>query len=92
MSTTSTIQLRAKGSLTLPAELRRKYELSEGDVFTLIDLGGGAFLLSTRLTQVDRLGDRVAELVADQGVSQEELQTVLEEEREKYYHERYAPR
>jgi hypothetical protein len=41
---------------------------------------------------VDRLGDRVAEVLTQEGVSVEELLSVLEEEREQYYRERYAPR
>lgn len=85
-----TIQIRNKGALTLPAELRRKYGLAEGDAFTLIDLGEGAFLLTPRLTQVDRLGGRVAALMSEEGVSLDEMLQVLDEERERYYQERYV--
>ena len=88
--TVNTIQIRKKGSLTLPAELREKYDLDEGDVFTLIDLGEGSFLLTPRLSQVNRLGDRVAEILKEEGVSQEELLNALDEERQRYYREHYA--
>jgi AbrB family looped-hinge helix DNA binding protein len=88
--TVNTIQIRKKGSLTLPAELREKYGLNEGDIFTLIDLGEGSFLLTPRLSQVNRLGDRVAEILKDEGVSQEELLNALDEERQRYYREHYA--
>ena len=91
MSVSTVVQMRGKGAVTLPVELRRKYGLGEGDVFTLIDLGDGSFLLTPRMPQVDRLGDRVAEALAQQKVTVDELLTVLEEEREKYYRERYAP-
>ena len=84
------IQIRKKGSLTLPAELREKYNLNEGDVFTLIDLGEGSFLLTPRLSQVNRLGDRVAEILKEEGISQEELLNALDEERQRYYREHYA--
>jgi AbrB family looped-hinge helix DNA binding protein len=77
-----TVQIRSKGTLTLPADLRRKYGLSEGDVFTLIDLGDGPFVLTPRLTQVDRLGDHVAQIMAEQGVSLEDMLTALDEERQ----------
>lgn len=90
MSTSTTIQIRGKGTLTLPIELRRKYGLEEGDVITLIDLGGGSFLLTPIVTQIDRLGDRVAQAVAEEGLSLDELLTALDEERELYYQERYA--
>ena len=87
---TITIQIRKKGSLTLPVELRNKYGLDEGDVFTLVDLGDGSFLLIPRISQVNRLGDRVAEILEEEGVSLDDLLTTLDEEREHYYREHYA--
>ena len=78
---TSTIQIRKKGSLTLPVELRNKYELDEGDVFTIIDLGDGAFLLTPRVSQVNRLGDRVSEILKEERVSVDDLLNTLDEER-----------
>jgi len=86
----TTVQIRKKGSLTLPAELRNRYHLDEGDVFTLIDLGGGSFLLTPRLSQVNQLGDRVARVLDDTDTSLDDLLATLDEERERYYHERYA--
>lgn len=87
--TATTIQLRRKGVLTLPADLRRKYGFQENDVFTLQDLGDGSFLLVPGLSQVARLGDRVAELMQDQEISVDEMLEALEEEREAYYREHY---
>ena len=89
MTVSTTIQIRSKGSVTLPIELRRKYGLDEGDVITLIDLGDGSFLLTPILTQVDRLGDRVAQAIAEERMSVDEILTTLDEERERYYQERY---
>ena len=86
----NTIQIRNKGTLTLPVELRRKYNLAEGDVLTLIDLGDGAFVLTPRQTQVDRLGDRVSEALKQADITLEEMLFALDEERERYYQERYA--
>lgn len=86
----STIQVRGKGSLTLPVELRRKYGVNDGDVFTLIDVGEGAFMLVPQVTTVDRLGNRVAEMLAEQDTSLEELLETLDEERQRYYRENYA--
>lgn len=88
--TTNTIQVRKKGSLTLPMELRAKYGVDEGDVFTLIDMGDGSFMLTPRILQVKRLGDRVAEVLDEQGVSLDDLLTTLDDEREQYYKEHYA--
>jgi AbrB family looped-hinge helix DNA binding protein len=90
MMSTLTVQIRRKGVITLPVELRNRYGLDEGDVFTLEDLGDGSFLLIPRVSQVGHLGDRVAELMEEEGVSPEEVLKALEEEREAYYREHYA--
>ena len=78
---TTTIQVRKKGSLTLPIELRAKYG---------VDMGDGSFLLTPRVSQVNCLGDRVAEILRDENVSLDDLLTTLDEEREQYYKDRYA--
>jgi bifunctional DNA-binding transcriptional regulator/antitoxin component of YhaV-PrlF toxin-antitoxin module len=90
MAASSILQIRSKGTLTLPIEFRRKYGLEEGDVFTLIDLGDGSFLFTPRVTQVDRLGDRVAKVMEQEGVSVDDILKTLDEERERYYQERYV--
>ena len=50
-----------KGSITIPAEYRKKYALEDGDVFTLVDLGEGSFAIVPRVSLVPKL---VAELEA----------------------------
>ncbi len=84
------IQIRQKGVITVPVELRRKYGLSEGDLLTIVDLGEGAFLMTTGSSEVARLGDQVSMAIAEEGVTTEDLLRVLEEEREEYYKEKYA--
>jgi bifunctional DNA-binding transcriptional regulator/antitoxin component of YhaV-PrlF toxin-antitoxin module len=88
--TINTIQVRKKGTITLPMELRTKYGVDEGDVFTLIDMGDGSFLLTPRISKVNRLGDRVAEILQSGDVSLDDLLSTLDDERERYYQERYA--
>jgi AbrB family looped-hinge helix DNA binding protein len=86
---TVTVQIRRKGIITLPVELRKRYGLDEGDVLTLQDLGDGSFFLTPRVSRVTSLGDRVAQLIAEQGTNTEEILAALEEERESYYREHY---
>lgn len=88
--TTNTIQVRKKGSFTLPMDLRTKHGVDEGDVFTVIDMGDGSFLFTPRISQVIRLGDRVAEMLSAEGVSLYDLLNTLDDERERYYQEHYV--
>ena len=87
---TTTVQIRRKGVITLPVELRRRYNLDEGDVFTLVDLGDGSFLLTPEVSQVARLGNQVARLMGEEGLTVEEMLEALDQERETYYREHYA--
>ena len=86
----TTIQIRQKGVITIPAELRRQYGLFEGDVYTLVDLGDGSFLLTPNVSQLARMGDQALELLNNEGVAVEELLEVLDEEREQYYRDHYG--
>ena len=88
--TTVTVQIRRKGVITLPVELRRRYNLDEGDVFTLVDMGDGSFLLTPEVSQVARLGNQVARLMGEEGLTVEEMLEALDQERETYYQEHYA--
>ena len=76
--------------MTLPQPLRRKYGIAEGDLFTITDLGDGSFLFTPDASQVARLGDEVARLVAAEDATLDDLLEVLDQEREAYYRERYA--
>jgi len=87
---TITIQLRSKGTITIPQDIRERYRLAEGDVLTLTDLGDGAFLLTPGVSEVARLGDEVARILTQQGISPDELIAALDDERESYYREHYG--
>lgn len=88
--TNATIQVRKKGSLTLPVDIRQKYGVDEGDIFTLIDMGDGSFLLTPRVSNVSRLGSQITKILQNNSVDLDELLTSLDEERERYYQEHYA--
>ena len=84
------VQVRGKGAITLPAEMRRAYQVDEGDVFTVTALGDGAFLLTPQVSKVQQLGQRITDEMVRSGVSLEDLLAALDEERETYYREYYA--
>jgi bifunctional DNA-binding transcriptional regulator/antitoxin component of YhaV-PrlF toxin-antitoxin module len=81
------LYLGRNGALTLPVSLRQKYDLQENDVFTLEDLKNGYILLVPRISRAVRLGDRLAEIMAEDGVSPGDVLKALEKEQERYYRE-----
>lgn len=80
----TTLQIRSKGSITLPAYLRNKYNLNEGEVLNIIDLGNGSFLLSPRRSRVDELADKIRVELESRDESLESMLTTLREVREEY--------
>ena len=82
------IQIRGKGTITLPASLRKKYKLEEGEVLTVIDLGEGSILLKPMVSQVNKLSSQIARRLKQENVSLDDLLQALDEERKTHYKER----
>ena len=80
----TTLQIRRKGTVTLPASLRKKYKLEEGQILTLIDLGEGTILLTTKISQVDKLADQIAEGFKRENITFDDLLQALDEVRKTY--------
>jgi len=86
---TNTLQIRQRGVITLPAKLRRRYNLEPGDVLTFIDLDG-AFFLVPKVSVIPKLAAEIEHLRQEAGLSIEELLEGLDEQRRRYYQERYS--
>lgn len=85
----TTIQVRQRGTLTLPAELREKYGIRAGDTFRLIDLDG-IIVLTPMVPMVAELAREIERMRMEAGLSTEQLLVSLREQRERYYQEHYA--
>ena len=84
-----TIRVRKRGVVTLPAVLREKYGIEEGDTFRVLDLGG-LFVLTPMVPMVPELAREIESMRLEVGVSIQELLEGLREQRERYYREHYA--
>jgi bifunctional DNA-binding transcriptional regulator/antitoxin component of YhaV-PrlF toxin-antitoxin module len=84
----ATVQVRKRGVLTLPAELRQKYDIEEGDTFRLVDLDG-VFVITPMVPMVPELAREIEQLRQEAGLSIKELLETLRQERERYYQEKY---
>ena len=83
------IQVRNRGVITLPAELREKYGIENGDVFRLVDLDG-VFVLTPMVPLIPELAREIEQARLDAGISIEELLEGLREQRARYNQEKYG--
>lgn len=81
------MQLRGRGTLTLPIRLRERYGLSEGDPITLLDLDG-VILLAPKTGIVPKLAGELEKLREDAELSLDDLLAGLPEERKRSLKER----
>lgn len=84
------VQIGKRGTVTLPADLRRRYGLDAGDVLTIVDLGG-VFVVSPQVSLVSKIAREIEQLRAEAGLSLEDLLQGLDDERRRLYRERYGP-
>jgi bifunctional DNA-binding transcriptional regulator/antitoxin component of YhaV-PrlF toxin-antitoxin module len=87
---TITVQMRAKGGLTVPTELRKKYALEDGEVFTLFDLGEGSLLFVPRVSLVPKLVAELEAIREEAGLTVDDLLAGLSDERRRLFEERQS--
>lgn len=79
-----TVQVRGRGTVTLPVRIRERYDLTDGDPLTLVDLDG-AILLSPRVSVADKLSSEIEYLRTQAGLTLDELLDGLREQRADYH-------
>ncbi len=83
------VQIGKRGTVTLPARLRRRCGLDAGDLLAVLDLGG-VFVLSPEVSIVSKIAREIERLREEEDLSLEELLKGLDEERRRLYQERYG--
>ena len=84
-----TIQVRERGVITLPAELREKYNIENGNIFRLVDLDG-IFVFVPMVPMVPELANEIERIRLEAGLSMDELLDDLRKQRERYNKEKYG--
>ena len=84
-----TIQVRERGVVTLPAELRDKYNIENGNIFRLVDLDG-IFVFVPMVPMVPELAREIERVRLESGLSIEDLLQDLRKQRERYNQEKYG--
>jgi AbrB family looped-hinge helix DNA binding protein len=83
------VQVRERGQLTIPAQMRRQMGIEEGDVFSLIQLGNT--LVATRKKLVaPEVARAIEALMEEEGVTLGDLLDDLDRQREGYVREKYG--
>ena len=85
----ATIQVRKRGVVTIPSEMREKYGIQEGDTYQLVDMDG-IFVLTPMMPMVPELAREIERFRREEGVSMEDLMQALREERERYHEEHHG--
>ena len=84
-----TIQVRERGVITLPAELREKYQIENGKIFRLVDLDG-IFVFVPMVPMVRELANEIERIRLEAGLSVDELLDDLRKQRQRYNLEKYG--
>jgi AbrB family looped-hinge helix DNA binding protein len=78
------VQVVRRGIITLPKELREQNNIEEGDMLTLIDLGDGVVVMSSRRSRIDEISNKLARELQDSGETLETMLATLREVRADY--------
>ena len=77
------IQVRSRGAITLPVNIRDKYGIKAGDIFRLVDLDG-VFVLTSMAPMVPELAREIEQTRLEAGLSMDDLLQSLREQRHRY--------
>lgn len=83
------VQIGKRGTVTLPAGLRKRYGLGAGDLLTVIDLGG-VFVLAPEVSVVSKIAREIEQMREEAGLSLDALLAGLDEQRRRFYQEKYS--
>lgn len=75
------VQVRGRGTVTLPARMRERYGLSDGDPITVVDLDG-VLVLSPKVGLVPKVAAEIERLRTRAGLSLEDLLASQAQERD----------
>ena len=76
----TTVLMRQRGTITIPAKIREKYDFEDGMPFTVVDLGEGVLVLAPKTSRFPELSAEFTRQIEEAGVSLEDLLEGLQEE------------
>ena len=85
----TTVQVRQRGTLTLSASLRERYNIKPGDTFRIVDLDG-ILVLTPMVPMVPELAREIERARIEVGLGVEDMLDSLRGQRARYVQERYG--
>lgn len=82
------VQIRKKGQITLPKDIRKVFDLEEGEEVVLMPVGE-SIIFTKRHYAIEEIRKKVSRLLKSAGISPEETLKTLKEEREVFSKELY---
>jgi AbrB family looped-hinge helix DNA binding protein len=86
---TALAEIKSRGQLTIPKKIRESSHLEEGQVVSVIPVGDSVIITPKRL-ELDEARRQIRKIMKASGLTEKELLTGLEEERESLYSETYG--
>lgn len=83
------VQLKEQGQITLPAQLREELGVDIGDFFTIVKVDSYVVMTPKRL-MVSEVTGQLEQLLAEKGLTLDDLLKGLEDERAKLFEEQYG--
>lgn len=65
-------KVQEKGQVTIPVEIRRKWELEKGDLVAFVETERGVMISPREVVAMEAL-DRIGEALKEEGISLEEM-------------------
>lgn len=86
-----TSEIKSRGQLTIPKNIRESCTLEEGQVVSLIPVGDSVIITPKRLP-LEEARREIRKILKSSGLSVEELLSGLKEERKGLFEETYGPK
>lgn len=82
-------KLSSKGQIVIPDDIRRRMKLEQGDYFYVTGYGKTIILTKVERTPFEEITSIFQRLAQEKGVTREEIEHLVEEERTRKWQEKY---
>lgn len=79
------VQVGQRGVITIPKPIREKSQITEGEIFNIIELSDDVFVISRVSSKIDQIADQIGKEWQDSGISLESMLKTLREVRADYH-------